>query len=86
MSRGARHLQRRPPRKTRGFAWARLVDDEGVVYRLTRADESGRLHMEQRGFSKACERAVIARVVCTARNRLRDTVDEIVLRQLGLET
>lgn len=85
MSQAPRHLQRKPPRKTRGFAWARLVDDQGVTYRLTRGDERGRLYAEQRAFSKECDRAMIARVVCTARHRLRDTVDEVVLRQLGID-
>lgn len=84
MSRAARHLSRKPPRKTRGFSWARLVDDHGVTYRLTRGDVRGRLYAEQRLFGKTCERSVIASVIRSARRRLLDTVDEISLKQLGV--
>lgn len=84
MTPGARHLVRKTPRKTRGFSWSRLPDDQAVTYRLTRADVRGRLYAEQRRFPRDCSRGVIARVVLNARHRLRDTVDEISLRQLGV--
>lgn len=80
----ARHLSRRAPRKTRGFAWARIAGEAVVTYRLTRGDMRGQLHMEQRQFPVTCQRAVIARVVNAARHRLRDTVDDVCLRQLGV--
>lgn len=85
MNQAGRHMARKAPRKTRGFAWGRLSGDEVVVYRLTRGDVHGRLFLEQRAFSLGCERSVIARVVNAARHRLRDTVDDVILRQLGVD-
>ena len=81
-----RHLQRKAPRKTRGFAWARIVDAElGVVtYRLSRSDEQRVLHTDMRTFRIDTHRSDIARAVWAMRIRLRDKVDEIVLRQLGV--
>lgn len=81
-----RHWQRKAPRKTRGFSWARIPNlDLGVVdYRLTRGDETKALHHECRSFRVDTPRAEIARVLWWMRIRLREKVDAIVLQQLGV--
>lgn len=81
-----RHLQRKSPRKTRGFAWARVPEnDHGIVtYRLTRGDARNVLHYEQRSFDATACRSDIARSLWLARIRLRDRVDELSLQQLGV--
>lgn len=86
MSQAARHLSRKPPRKTRGFSWARIPhDDLGVVdYRLTRGDAIGALHHAMRTFRVDTSRSEIARLVWAMRIRLRDAVDDLTLQQLGV--
>lgn len=86
MSQARRHLQRKPPRKTRGFAWARVPEnDHGIVtYRLSRGDARNVLHYEQRSFDTMACRSDIARSLWIARIHLRDRVDELSLRQLGV--
>lgn len=79
-----RHMVRRAPKKTRGFAWTRIVSDHSVTYRLTRGDANGCLHAEQRMFAAESDRRDIARAINAARHRLRDTVDELSLQQLGV--
>lgn len=84
MSQAGRHLGRKAPRKTRGFAWGRLAGESWVAYNLTRGDVGGRLYLERRTFPIDTDRRVIAHVVNKARHRLRDTVDDVILRQLGV--
>lgn len=83
----ARHMRRKAPRKTRGFSWARLPDAgrELVTWRLHRGDATGRLYSEMRTFPASHQRPAIARALRAARHQLRDRVDEISLRQLGVE-
>lgn len=82
-----RHLRRKAPRKTRGFAWARLHDEQRgrVTWRLTRGDVAGKLYLEARTFHADELRSCIAHELRLARNRLRDTVDKVSLQQLGVE-
>ena len=81
-----RHWNRKPPRKTRRFSWARVPNTElGIVdYRLMRGDEVGALHHEMRTFRVDTARSDIARLVWAMRIRLRERVDEICFRQLGV--
>lgn len=81
-----RHMTRRPPEKQPGFSWGRNVsDDEGVVvYRLFRRDIFSRLYVEERRFDFDVPRYMIARSLRTARRCLRDCVDEIDLRAMGI--
>lgn len=86
MSRAGAHLRRKAPRKTRGFAWARIPnDDRGfVTWRLTRRDVEGKLYCVDAVHSKGTPRGKIARDLWRQRQVFRDTVDDVSLRQLGV--
>ena len=68
MSATARHFQRKAPRKTRGFAWARVPDRHGdlVTYRLSRGDARNALHCEQQTFTVRAPRDYIAAALWSA--------------------
>ncbi len=81
-----RHLQRKPPRKTRGFSWARVPHDDlgALEYRLFRGDANGVVHVIADLFFAGRTRGEIAKRVWQMRIRLRDRVDELTLQQLGV--
>lgn len=76
----------RAPRGHMGFSWGRypLAHDIGVEYRLFRRDLTGRLHMVGRRFLPGQPRKEIAVSLWHARITLRERVDAIILRQLGV--
>lgn len=86
MSQPRRHWQRKQPRKTRGFSWARMPSDGlGVIeYRLFRYDLANVPHIERRAFRFDTSRKDMAAALAYMRNRLRDKVDAIILHQLGV--
>lgn len=78
----SRHIERRAPKETLGFAWGRFptVDGSAITWRLYRRA----LHMHAETFFAQEDRAVIARHLRRARRHLRDQVDEIDLVAMGL--
>ena len=81
----SRHIERRAPKETLGFAWGRFptVDGSAITWRLYRRDHRRALHMHAETFFAQEDRAVIARHL-RARRHLRDQVDEIDLVAMGL--
>lgn len=82
----SRHIERRAPKETLGFAWGRFptVDGSAITWRLYRRDHRRALHMHAETFFAQEDRAVIARHLRLARRHLRDQVDEIDLVAMGL--
>lgn len=76
----------RAPRKQGGFSWGRFpVEGGGVRYRLFRRESvSKQLHMEQRTFHPFTPRAAIARELWQMRIRLREAVDALDFKAMGV--
>lgn len=75
----------RAPRGHWGFSWGRFpMDGESTEYRLFRRDLSGRLHTSRKRYLPGQPRDEIAASLWAARIELRERVDAIVLRQLGV--
>lgn len=83
----SRHLQYRRPNETQGFAWGRVLTDDAnlVTYRLFRRDHKNALHSHAVSVFSHTERKVLAGQLRRARRHLRDLVDEIDLRAMGVE-
>ena len=85
-----RHRRGRAPKKTAGFSWGRVVGDSSVTYRLFRRDQRGALHyfMQSYSFDELANdpriRVRIAHEINRARHALRDQVDELDLRLMGV--
>ncbi len=77
------HLRGRTPKKTAGFSWGRVVTDGAVAYRLFRRDQRGALHWFLRTF-EGTDRAAMADELKRARRLLRDQVDEVDLKFMGV--
>ena len=77
-------ITRKLPAHRGVFSYARIPVSGGVVYRLFRRDQDHVLHAELLSFHPDCERRLIARDLRKARRRLRDRVDEIDLRIMGV--
>lgn len=80
------HHARRAPRKAGGFSWGRFPVEDGraVSWRLFRRDLTGKLHSYHLDFAAHVSRAHVAERVWRARMALRDRVDAVDLRALGL--
>jgi hypothetical protein len=83
------HTKTQPSRKLpqhRGvFSYARIpMDGGGTVYRLFRRDMKRVLHCEMRVFHPDYPRASRARELNAARHQLRNLVDDIDLKLLGV--
>lgn len=81
----SRHIERRAPKETQGFAWGRFptVDGSAITWRLYRRDHRRALHMHVLTFFAHDDRAVIAASLRRARRCLRDKVDNIDLVAMG---
>jgi hypothetical protein len=68
------------------FSWGRVPSlTGGVTYRLFRRDVKGALHVEMKRFDpEHHERHDIARELIVMRRRLRETVDALDLKFLGV--
>ncbi|MFC4526361.1 hypothetical protein ISN76_13185 [Dyella halodurans] len=79
-------IAHRPPRKVAGFTWSRVPGlGESVTYRLFRRDLNGTLHVEMKRFDPAnFERCQVATEVNQLRHKLRDRVDALDLKFLGV--
>lgn len=78
-------IQRKLPSHRGCFSYARIPQEGGgVIYRLYRRDLNRVLHAELLPFHPDCSRRQIARYLRQARHRLRDRVDEIDLRIMGV--
>lgn len=82
----SRHIARRAPKETLGFAWGRFPTNDGsaITWRLYRRDHCRALHMHVLTFFAHEDRAVIAGHLRRARRYLRDKVDDIDLVAMGL--
>lgn len=82
----SRHIRRRAPKETLGFAWGRFptVDGSAVTWRLYRRDHRRTLHMHVLTFFAHDDRTVIAGHLRRARRYLRDKVDDIDLTAMGV--
>lgn len=82
----SRHLTRRTPSRRDRFCWARIPQDSGgVLYRLYRRDMQGAVHAVLRNF-KIIDRHEMAEELNIARHQLRNTVDDIDLALMGVES
>lgn len=80
-----RTITRKLPAHRGVFSYARIPTfGGGITYRLFRRDLKNVLHADMRNFHPDCSRRLIARDLRTARNQLRDQVDEIDLQILGV--
>lgn len=81
-----RHIARRAPKETLGFAWSRFptVDGSAITWRLYRRDHRRAVHMHALTFFAHDDRAVIAGHLRRARRSLGDKVDDIDLVTMGL--
>lgn len=80
-----RLLVRKLPTHRGAFSYARIpTAGGGVIYRLFRRDQRYILHAELLPFHPDCDRRTIARVLSEARHRLRNQVDDIDLRIMGV--
>lgn len=77
---------KRPNPSTR-FSWGCVPSlAGGVTYRLFRRDMKGALHVEMRRFEPDhVERHDVARKLNAMRHSLRDRVDELDLKFMGVE-
>lgn len=82
----SRHITRRAPKETLGFAWGRFptTDGSAVTWRLYRRDHRRALHMHVETFFAHDDRSVIAGRLRRARRHLRDKVDDIDLVAMGV--
>ena len=82
----SRHIARRAPKETLGFAWGRFPTNDGsaVTWRLYRRDHRRALHMHVLTFFSHEDRAVIAGHLRRARRCLREKVDDIDLVAMGV--
>lgn len=80
-----RHRTPRQPKKTRGFSWGRSVSADGLVtWRLFRRDQRGALHMKLIVPRIEWSLTTTAEEINRARHALRDQVDEVDLRIMGV--
>jgi len=81
-----RPIPRRAPKRNGGFSWGRYpMGDSGVIaYRLFRRDLTGAVHFEGLDFYPQDKRRDVALALRAACHRLRDRVDELDLRALGV--
>ena len=78
-------LAHRPPKKSDGFSWGRVVRVDGTItYRLFRRDQRGALHVAMLVFSRDDLRGDMANDINRKRHSLRDQVDEIDLAIMGV--
>ena len=82
----SRHIARRAPKETMGFAWGRFptMDGSAITWRLYRRDHRRAVHMHAETFFANEDRTVIAGRLLHARRFLRDKVDDIDLIAWGL--
>lgn len=82
-----RHLTRKLPGHHGKFSYARIPHPEssGVTYRLFRRDDSGRLHYLAWNFKRDCPIRQAAEDLNIARHQLRDLVDGIDLKLMGVD-
>lgn len=82
----SRHIERRAPKETLGFAWGRFPTFGGsaITWRLYRRGHRRALHMHVLTFFAHDDRVVIAGHLRRARRYLRDKVDEIDLQAMGV--
>jgi hypothetical protein len=73
----------RQPRNRNGFCWVRVIRDGAITYRLFRRDLRGVTHYEFHTF-RTEPRQVVACTLMEARHRLRNLVDDIDLKLLGV--
>jgi hypothetical protein len=75
------------PRAMGKFSYGRVPSlTGGVTYRLFRRDDKGALHVEMKRFEPDhFERADIAPILKAMRHALRDRVDELDLKFMGVE-
>lgn len=79
------HAAHHRPKQTAPFSWTRIPETHGVVlFRLYRRDMRGVLHYELHRFPITTPRAEIACSLLQARKRLREFVDEIDLKIMGV--
>lgn len=80
-----RPVTRKLPAHRGGFSYSRIpVAGGSVVYRLFRRDQRNALHCEQRVFHPDYPRAAMARDLNRARHKLRNVVDEVDLKFMGV--
>ncbi len=81
----SRHIARRAPKETLGFAWGRFptTDGSAVTWRLYRRDHRRALHMHVLTFFAHDDRAVIAGHLRRARRYLREILAEARLEARG---
>lgn len=70
--------------KSRAFRWSKRVTEGAVVYRLFRADYTGRWHQLRLEFFLSMPRCQRADIIRIERRSLRDRVDEIDLKAMGV--
>jgi hypothetical protein len=80
-----RHHQPRQPKKTAGFSWGRSIAADGsTIWRLFRRDQRGSLHWRQLIPNQEWSLSKTATELNRARHLLRDQVDEIDLKLMGV--
>ena len=80
-----RAITRKLPQHRGVFSYSRIPMIGGsVVYRLFRRDQRGALHCEMRNFHPGYPRQSMARDLNRARHALRDQVDEVDLKLMGV--
>lgn len=77
-------MQHKLPNKHTRFAYARIPNDDGIIYRLSRRDLNGRLHFAQITYSEGMDKMKFACALWALRKELRDRVDQIDLMVLGV--
>ncbi|WP_223485271.1 hypothetical protein [Stenotrophomonas indicatrix] len=82
----SRHIARRAPKETIGFAWGRFptVYGSAITWRLYRRDHRRALHMHAETFFANEDRTVVAGRLRRARRYLREKVDDIDLVAMGV--
>lgn len=80
-----RHTIPRQPKNREHFCWSRVVTQDGwVAYRLFRRDQRGVVHYRSVPFECGTDRKVIAVTINGERHDLRNSVDDVDLRLMGL--
>lgn len=80
-----RAITRKLPLHRGVFSYSRIpTDGGGVMFRLFRRDMRRVLHAESLPFHPDCTRKLIADTLRKARRRLRDQVDEVDLKLMGV--
>ena len=82
----SRHFTRRAPKRNEGLSWGRFPTDDGsaATYRLFRRDHTGRLHFEARTFLSSDSPLYIASHLRRMKRELRNRVDGIDLKAMGV--